>query len=89
MKPLYTMVFRQAGQLWVGICLENGLVGQGATRPIAKQKLQEAIDSFVLATADDADVHQMPIRIDEFHEFLTLDVTSPDAELYELQAVYA
>jgi len=27
----YTTVLRRSGSYWVALCLENGLVGQGAT----------------------------------------------------------
>jgi hypothetical protein len=29
----YTVVLRQSSSYWVGLCLENGIVGQGDTQP--------------------------------------------------------
>ena len=89
MQPIYTMVFRHAGEMWVGVCLENGLVSQGETKVQAKEKLLEALESFSAATQDDPEIYQAAISIRELHEFLTWAVDSPPAEHYELQAVYA
>lgn len=89
MQPLYTMVFRQAGDLWLGVCLENGLVSQGDSRAQAKEKLLEALESFSAVLRDDPEIYQEAISIRELHEFLTWAVDSPPAEHYELQAVYA
>ena len=30
MQVLHTMVLRKSGGVWVALCLENGVVGQGA-----------------------------------------------------------
>lgn len=32
----YTTVLRKSGQYWVALCLENGIVGQGATKDFSK-----------------------------------------------------
>ena len=36
----YTTVLRRSGAYWVALCLENGLVGQGATKEDAIKKLK-------------------------------------------------
>jgi predicted RNase H-like HicB family nuclease len=89
MRSIYTMVFRQVKTVWIGVCLENGVVGQGATRQEAQTKLLEAIDSFVEAVVDDPAIYQAPIAINELHEFLTWDTAELPAAPYELQAIYA
>ena len=38
----YTLVLRQSREYWVALCLENGIVGQGATQEIAIDNLQIA-----------------------------------------------
>ena len=59
----YTVVLRQSSGYWVGLCLENGIVGQGDTQEDAVNKSKEAIESF-------EDVYESPIYIDKLHEFL-------------------
>lgn len=41
----YTVVLRQSSGYWVGLCLENGIVGQGDTQEDAVNKLKDAIAS--------------------------------------------
>jgi predicted RNase H-like HicB family nuclease len=36
----YTVVLRQSSGYWVGLCLENGIVGQGDTQEDAVNKLK-------------------------------------------------
>ena len=89
MQVLHTMVLRRNGEAWVALCLENGVVGQGATKEEAGRKLQDAIASFETARTEDADVYAAPLSIRELHELLTYDTEEPTAESYELCAVYA
>jgi predicted RNase H-like HicB family nuclease len=89
MQLLHTMVLRKSGGHWVALCLENGVVGQGATKEEAGRKLRDAIDSFETARTDDPDVYAAPISIQELHEFLTYETDQPPTERYELCAVYA
>jgi predicted RNase H-like HicB family nuclease len=86
---LFTTVLRKSGDCWVALCLENGLVGQGATKKEAIAKLKEAIDSLESVRKEDPNIYTVPIKIKELHEFLTVE--SPDATLekFELRAVYA
>ena len=84
----YTVVFRKSAQVWVALCLENGLVGQGVTKPDAVQKLLEAIASFDQARAVESDLYAAPLSLGELHEFLTLEEV-PATESYELRMVYA
>ena len=83
-----TFVFRKSGRVWVALCLENGLVGQGATKAAAEARLEEAVAAFD-DVAGHEDVYQAPISVRELHEFLTLDAARPAAASYELRAVYA
>ena len=69
----HTTIFRKSGSYWVSLCLENGLVGQGATKDEAMQRLQEAITSFAEAVDQDKDVYSAPISSKELHEFLTVE----------------
>jgi predicted RNase H-like HicB family nuclease len=85
----YTIVLRRSGFDWVALCLENGLVGQGATKEDAIRKLKEAIESFEEELERDSDVYSAPVSIKELHEFLTLEGKEPVSEEYELRAVYA
>jgi predicted RNase H-like HicB family nuclease len=89
MQVLHTMVLRKSGGAWVALCLENGVVGQGATKEEAGRKLQDAIAAFEAARGEEADVYAAPLSIRELHEFLTYDTEQPTAESYELCAVYA
>ena len=50
---MFTMVFRRSGGKWVGLCLENGISGQGDAKEQALAKLREAIQSFEDARALD------------------------------------
>lgn len=88
MEPSYTIVFRRSAGDWVALCLENGLVGQGATKAKAADRLHEAITSFDAGTQGQHDVHRAPISVKELHEFLTFDEGKPVTS-YELRAVYA
>lgn len=88
MKTLYTMVMRQTSGKRVTLCLENGVVGQGASREEAIQRLKEAITSFEEAVKAEGGVYSAPVSIRELHEFLTYEVDQPTVERYELCAVY-
>lgn len=88
MKTLYTMVVRRSGDKWVTLCLENGMVGQRASREEAIRHLREAVASFEEAVRAEEDAYSAPVSIRELHEFLTYDVDQPAAERYELCAVY-
>ncbi len=83
-----SFVFRKSGRIWVALCLENGLVGQGATKAAAAARLEEAIASCD-EVADHEDIYQSPISVKELHEFLTFDAERPATSSYELRAVYA
>jgi predicted RNase H-like HicB family nuclease len=85
----YTTVLRRSGSYWVALCLENGLVGQGATKDGAIRKLKEAIECFEEECKKEGDVYHAPISIKELHEFLTVEGKEPVLEEYELRAVYA
>lgn len=85
----YTTIFRQSGEYWVGLCLENGIVGQGRSKDEALVNLQDAIASFDEASAQDEDVYNAPVAIKELHEFLTVAEAQPIPEVYELRTVYA
>jgi predicted RNase H-like HicB family nuclease len=85
----YTTVLRKSGDYWVALCLENGLVGQAKSKKKAVKKLKEAIDSFEEVAQIDGDVYSAPLSIKELHEFLTVEGVKPEAESYELRAVYA
>lgn len=85
----YTVVLRQSGPYWVGLCLENGLVGQADDKEGAIKKLKEAIDSFEAVRKDESDIFSAPISINELHEFLTVETTVPISEPLELRALYA
>ncbi len=89
MQLLHTMVLRKSGDKWVALCLENGVVGQGATKDEAGRRLKEAIESLEAARVEDPDISSAPISIGELHEFLTYDTEQPPTLRYELCAVYA
>jgi len=89
MKPFYTFVFRKSGREWVALCLENGLVGQGATKTGAAQKLRQAVESFDEVLHSESKVYHSPISVRELHEFLTFGEAHPLRASYELRAVYA
>lgn len=89
MEPSYTLLFKPSAGLWVALCLENGLVGQGTTKERATEKLLEAIYSFEAGTEGDDDTYRSPISVKELHEFLTFGEEQPVATSYELRAVYA
>lgn len=83
----YTTIFRQSAGYWVGLCLENGIVGQGRTKDEALVNLQDAIASVAEVSAQD--VYSAPVAIKELHEFLTVAEAQPAPEIYELRTVYA
>lgn len=85
----FTVVLRQSSSYWVALCLENGIVGQGETKEDAISKLQEAIDSFQEVYQSQPNIQNAPVPIKELHEFLTVELTEPKSEVYELRAVYA
>ena len=85
----YTTVLRTSGAYWVALCLENGLVGQGATKNDAVEKLKEAIESFEQERNKDSDIYDAPVSVKELHEFLTIEGKEPVSEEYELRAVHA
>jgi len=82
----YTVVFRKSAQFWVALCLENGLVGQGDSKPTAIQKLLDAIMSLDQARVAEPDLYTATLSLGELHEFLTLEET-PIPESYELRTV--
>lgn len=83
----YTSVLRKSSGYWVALCLENGLVGQGATKDEAVRNMKEAVDSFYEALLDDPSIHEAPLSIRELHEFLTVE--GLEGQPLELRAVYA
>lgn len=85
----YTTVLRRSGGYWVALCLENGLVGQGATKDDAIKKLKEAIECLEEECKKEGDIYNAPISVKELHEFLTVEGKEPILEEYELRAVYA
>jgi predicted RNase H-like HicB family nuclease len=87
---MYSFIFRKSDKYWVALCLENGLVGQGASKDEAASKLKEAIESFEEVLAEDENVYSGPIPIRELHEFLTIENTDTEAtSTFELRAVHA
>jgi predicted RNase H-like HicB family nuclease len=85
----FTVVLKKSAGVWVSLCLENGIVGQGATEAEAIAKLKQAIESWQVGVETEPDVYQAPISIKELHEFLALETVNPSSEAYELRAVYA
>jgi predicted RNase H-like HicB family nuclease len=85
----YTTVLRKSGSNWVALCLENGLVGQGATKDHAIRKLKEAIECMEEEYKKEDDIYRAPISVKELHEFLTVEGKEPVLEKYELRAVHA
>jgi predicted RNase H-like HicB family nuclease len=85
----YTVVLRQSSSYWVGLCLENGIVGQGDTQEDAVNKLKEAIESFEGVYESEDNIYKSPISIDELHEFLLVEEKEKQSEIYELRKVYA
>jgi predicted RNase H-like HicB family nuclease len=73
----------------VGLCLENGIVGQGNTQENAINKLKEAIESFEDVYESEDNIYKSPISIDELHEFLLVEDKEKQSEIYELRKVYA
>ncbi|MDK2409387.1 type II toxin-antitoxin system HicB family antitoxin [Aphanizomenon sp. UHCC 0183] len=69
----YTVVLRQSSSYWVGLCLENGIVGQGDTQEDAVSKLKAAIESFEDVYESEDNIYKSPISIDELHEFLLVE----------------
>jgi predicted RNase H-like HicB family nuclease len=94
-NSFYTLVLRQSREYWVALCLENGIVGQGATQEIAIDNLQIAIDSMVDIYRSEPEIVRS-ISIKELHEFLDIGesdnkniTTTNNREVYELHKVYA
>ena len=85
----YTVILRQSSGFWVGLCLENGIVGQGNTQENAINKLKEAIASFADVYESEENIYKSPISIDELHEFLLVEEKEKQSEIYELRKVYA
>lgn len=85
----YTVVLRKSRTYWVALCLENGLVGQGASKEDAIDKLKEAIESIENVYVAEGDIYIAPISIKELHEFLAVEEKEPTKETYELRAVHA
>ncbi len=83
----YTVVLRQSSGYWVGLCLENGIVGQGSTQEDAINRLKEAIGSFEVVYESEKNIYKLPISIDELHEFLFVEEQKRDSEIYELRKV--
>ena len=73
----------------MGLCLENGIVGQGDTQEDAINKLKEAIESFEDVYELENNIYKSPISIDELHEFLLVEEKEKQSEIYELRKVYA
>ena len=71
MQPMFTMVFRQSGAYWLGLCLENGVTAQGATKAAARARLDEALALLMTAIQEDPAIYQAPASIRDLHEFLT------------------
>ena len=69
----YTVVLRQSSGYWVGLCLENGIVGQGDTQEDAVNKLKSAIESFEDVYESEYNIYKSAISIDELHEFLLVE----------------
>ncbi|WYL93763.1 MAG: type II toxin-antitoxin system HicB family antitoxin [Gloeotrichia echinulata IR180] len=65
----YTVVIRQTAGYWVGLCLENGIVGQGKTPEDSVNKIKEAIESFQSVYESESNIYKSPISIEELHEF--------------------
>jgi len=84
-----TTILRRSGDYWVALCLENGVVSQGATKDEALIKMREAISSLDMAFTDDPSLYNAPVPIRELHEFLTVEGQEPTLETYELRAVHA
>lgn len=85
----YTAVLRKSGRTWVALCLENGLVGQAASKEVVLVRLKEAIDSIEDVRKEESNVYSAPVSIGELHEFLTVESPSPSLEPLELRALYA
>ena len=85
----YTVVLRQSSSYWVGLCLENGIVGQGDTQEDAVNKLKDAIVSFADVYESEENIYKSPISIDELHEFLLVEEKEKQSEIYELRKVSA
>ena len=71
MQPMLPMVFRQSGAYWLGLCLENGVIAQGATKAAARARLDEALALLTMAIDEDPAIYQAPVSIRDLHEFLT------------------
>ncbi|HLO87314.1 MAG TPA: type II toxin-antitoxin system HicB family antitoxin [Nostocaceae cyanobacterium] len=85
----YTVVLRRSSSYWVGLCLENGIVGQGNTQEDAVNKLKEAIESFEDVYKSESNIYKSAISIEELHEFLLVEEEEQNSEVYELRKVYA
>ncbi len=84
----FTAVLRKSGNYWVALCLENGIVGQGATKEKAIEKLKEAVSSFEEISKVETDIFVSPVSIRELHEFLTIEEETTTGS-YELRSVHA
>jgi predicted RNase H-like HicB family nuclease len=71
------------------LCLENGVVGQGATKKKAIAKLKQAIDSIEEAKETDSDIYSAPLSIKELHEFLMVEGLEIVSGPLEMRALYA
>jgi predicted RNase H-like HicB family nuclease len=71
----YTVVLRQSSGYWVGLCLENGIVGQGDTQEDAVNKLKDAIASFEDVYESEENIYKSPISIDELQELKLITFT--------------
>jgi len=85
----YTVVLKQNAGYWVALCLENGIVGQGAIQEDAISKLKDAIESFEVVYESESNIYKSPVSIDELHEFLSIKEKQQDSDIYELRKVYA
>ncbi|GAX34773.1 type II toxin-antitoxin system HicB family antitoxin [Nodularia sp. NIES-3585] len=72
----------------MGLCLENGVIGQGDTQEDAVNKLKEAIESFEDVYESEDNIYKSPISIDELHEFLLFEEKEKQSEIYELRKAY-
>ncbi|WP_045221225.1 hypothetical protein [Desulfonatronum thioautotrophicum] len=84
---LYTSILRESAGLWVALCLENGLVGQGKTKEETLLKMKEDVDSLLEVQIDDPGIQDLPISIRERHVFLTVE--GFQAQPLEMRTVYA
>ncbi len=81
----YTVVIRQSAGYWVGLCLENCIVGQGKTPEDAVNKIKESIESFQSVYESEPNIYQSPISIEELHEFLLVEEKQECEELLKIK----